>query len=78
MRVLHFYRTYSQSYGGIEQVIYQLCVGAQRRGVDPEVLTLSRDRSAAEVTIDGHRVVRVPLDFEIDEIGRASCRERVY
>lgn len=69
MRVLHFYRTYSQSYGGIEQVIYQLCVGAQRRGVEAEVLTLSRDRSAAEVSIDGHRVVRVPLDFEIASTG---------
>ena len=69
MRVLHFYRTYSQSYGGIEQVIYQLCVGTQQLGVTPEVLTLSRDASAAEIDIDGHRVVRAPLDLEIASTG---------
>ncbi|SMB22464.1 Glycosyltransferase [Sterolibacterium denitrificans] len=69
MRILHFYRTYSQSYGGIEQVIYQLCVGAQRLGAEPEVLTLARDRRAAEVNVDGHRVVQVPLDFEIASTG---------
>ena len=69
MRVLHFYRTYSQSYGGIEQVIYQMCVGATRRGIEAEVLTLSRDRQASEVVIDGHRVIRVPLDFEIASTG---------
>ncbi|MBV2234459.1 MAG: glycosyltransferase, partial [Sterolibacterium sp.] len=33
------------------------------------VLTLARDRSAAEVSIDGHRVVRAPLDFEIASTG---------
>lgn len=71
MRVLHFYRTYSQSYGGIEQVIYQLCVGATRRGIETEVLTLSRDmaRTESEVVIDGHRVIRAQLDFEIASTG---------
>jgi rhamnosyl/mannosyltransferase len=69
MRVLHFYRTYSQSYGGIEQVIYQLCVGTQPLGVESTVLTLSRDRSASEIRLDGHRVIRAPLDLEIASTG---------
>lgn len=69
MRVLHFYRTYSQTYGGIEQVIHQLCTGTQRLGVTPEVLTLSRDRHSSEINIDGHRVTRVPMDFEIASTG---------
>lgn len=69
MRVLHFYRTYSQTYGGIEQVIHQLCTGTQRLGVTPEVLTLSRDRHSSEINIDGHRVIRAPMDFEIASTG---------
>lgn len=69
MRVLHFYRTYSQSYGGIEQVIRQLCTGTQAHGIEPEVLVLSRDRSAGDEIIDGHRVIRVPMDFEIASTG---------
>ncbi len=69
MRVLHFYRTYSQSYGGIEQVIRQLCLGSQQFGIEPEVLVLSRDRSAGDEFIDGHRVIRAPMDFEIASTG---------
>lgn len=69
MRVLHFYRTYSQTYGGIEQVIHQLCTGTQQLGVTPEVLTLSRDRHASELYVDGHRVMRIPMDFEIASTG---------
>lgn len=69
MRILHFYRTYSQSYGGIEQVIYQLCSGAQQQGLEVEVLTLSRDRQASVIELDGHRVTRLPLDFEIASTG---------
>ncbi len=71
MRILHFYRTYSQSYGGIEQVIYQLCVGATRRGIETEVLTLSRDKAEteSEIVIEGHRVIRARLDFEIASTG---------
>ena len=43
MRVLHFYKTYyPDTWGGIEQVIRQLCVGTGRLGVTNEVLTLSR------------------------------------
>lgn len=69
MRVLHFFKTYSQSYGGIEQVIYQLCTGSQAHGIESEVLTLSRDIEQPELIIDGHKVYRARLDFEIASTG---------
>ncbi len=69
MRVLHFFKTYSQSYGGIEQVIYQLCTGAQAQGVDCDVLTLSRNVEQPKLVIDGHTVYRARLDFEIASTG---------
>jgi rhamnosyl/mannosyltransferase len=66
MRVLHFYKTYyPDSVGGIEQVIRQLCVGTTRLGVTNTVLSLSRQRDLAPITVDGHSVVRMPLNFEI-------------
>ncbi|MBB3119676.1 glycosyltransferase family 4 protein [Pseudoduganella violacea] len=66
MRVLHFYKTYyPDSWGGIEQVIRQMCVGTSRLGVSNEVLTLTRNGGPAQMEIEGHTVHRVPLDFEI-------------
>jgi len=66
MRVLHFYKTYfPESWGGVEQVIRQLCVGTSRLGVTNEVLTLTRGGAADSFDIDGHRVHRVPQAFEI-------------
>jgi rhamnosyl/mannosyltransferase len=71
MRVLHFYKTYyPDSWGGVEQVIRQLCVGTGRLGVTNEVLTLTRDRGGPrEIEFEGHTVHRVPLDFEIASTG---------
>lgn len=66
MRVLHFYKTYyPDSWGGIEQVIRQMCVGTGRLGVTNEVLTLTRSGGPETMEIEGHKVHRVPLDFEI-------------
>lgn len=66
MRVLHFYKTYyPDSWGGIEQVIRQMCVGTGRLGVRNEVLTLTRNGGPAQMDIEGHTVHRVPLNFEI-------------
>lgn len=48
MRVLHFYRTFlPASFGGIEQVIYQLCLGCEAFDIHSEVLTLGRDRGVS-------------------------------
>ncbi|SFL42968.1 glycosyltransferase family 4 protein [Rugamonas rubra] len=70
MRVLHFYKTYyPDSWGGIEQVIRQMCVGTGRLGVRNEVLTLTRDKDPSDLEFEGHMVHRMPLDFEIASTG---------
>lgn len=70
MRVLHFYKTYyPDSWGGIEQVIRQLCVGTGRLGVRNDVLTLTRERGPSPIEFEGHTVHRMPLDFEIASTG---------
>ena len=66
MRVLHFYKTYyPESWGGVEQVIRQMCVATGRLGVTNEVLTLTRGGAADRIEIDGHTVHRVPQAFEV-------------
>jgi rhamnosyl/mannosyltransferase len=78
MRVLHFYKTYyPDSWGGIEQVIRQMCVGTSRLGVHNEVLTLTRSGGPELMEIEGHQVHRVRLDFEIasNAVSMASIRK---
>ncbi|HEY0487929.1 MAG TPA: glycosyltransferase family 4 protein [Telluria sp.] len=66
MRVLHFYKTYyPDTVGGIEQVIRQMCVSTGRLGVTNEVLTLTREKDNFDLEFEGHRVRRVPLNFEL-------------
>ncbi|WP_211453965.1 glycosyltransferase family 4 protein [Collimonas antrihumi] len=70
MRVLHFYKTYqSESYGGIEQTIYQLCKCSPASGIESEVLTLSDNPEPAELMYEGHKVHRVKLDLQIASTG---------
>lgn len=41
LRILHFYKTYfPDSFGGIEQFIFQLAHGSAKRGIDVEVLSM--------------------------------------
>lgn len=77
MRVLHFYKTYrSESWGGIEQVMWQLCTASNRHGIRSEVLTLSRH--GEDIDYHGHRVHRARLDFEIASTGfSASALQRL-
>ncbi|MHA5870709.1 glycosyl transferase family 1, partial [Pseudomonas aeruginosa] len=57
MRVLHFYKTYlSETVGGIEQVIFQLCESSGPWGIDNHVLTLSSDPHPPVVPFGGHVV----------------------
>lgn len=59
MKVLHFFKTYyPDSYGGVEQVIYQLVEAGRRLGVDGEVLCLTPGEPG-EIRVGGHRVHRV-------------------
>lgn len=70
MRVLHFYKTYqTETFGGIEQTIYQLCKCTSINGVHSEVLTLSEFPDPAEVMYEGHKVHRVKQDLHIASTG---------
>ncbi|MBN2865413.1 MAG: glycosyltransferase family 4 protein [Thiotrichales bacterium] len=70
MKVLHFYKTYRpESFGGVEQVIYQLCEGGQSQGVESEVLYLSRRGSARNQKVGHHVSHRSKLDFEVASTG---------
>jgi glycosyltransferase involved in cell wall biosynthesis len=70
LRVLHFFKTYlPDSYGGIEQFIYQLARGSTRRGIDVDVLSLSSDTNDDTRLFDAHTVHRVRKDFEIASTG---------
>lgn len=66
MRILHFYKTYyPDTWGGIEQVIRQLCSGTSQLGAVNQILTLTPQRQGGPLVIDGQRVLRLPQDFEI-------------
>lgn len=70
MKILHFYKTYfPDSYGGIEQVIYQLARGSTERGHDVDVLSLSKDVRASSIELEGHTAHRAHLAFEIASTG---------
>jgi rhamnosyl/mannosyltransferase len=70
LRVLHFYKTaFPDSMGGIEQVIHQIARGTGKLGVTSEVLSLTPDRSARTVEIDGYLVHRARLDLQIASTG---------
>ncbi|AVJ20026.1 glycosyl transferase family 1 [Serratia sp. MYb239] len=66
MKVLHFYKTYyPDSFGGIEQVIYQLAEGGVEKGVSTEVLSVTpSDKDSCEV-ISRHVAHKIRQDFSI-------------
>lgn len=67
MKVLHVFKTYyPDTYGGIEEVIYQLATHSAQFGIQADVFTLSKNVS--ELTgdsYDGHCVHRAKQDFEL-------------
>ena len=69
-RVLHFFKTYyPDSFGGIEQVIFQLCKGTARYGYTSEVLTLSPNAHEAPIEFSGHLVHQAQLDLQVASTG---------
>ena len=69
-RVLHFFKTYyPDTFGGIEQVIFQLCKGTARFGFTSEVLTLSPNAHEAPIVISGHLVHQAKLNIQIASTG---------
>lgn len=70
LRVLHFFKTYyPDSFGGIEQVIFQLCKGTARYGFTSEVLALSPHAHETPIDFSGHLVHQARLDFQIASTG---------
>lgn len=55
--------------GGIEQVINQIARGANKLGVDTDVLSLTTDRDARTIEIDGYQAHRARLDFQLASTG---------
>lgn len=59
MRVLHFFKTYyPETYGGIEEVIFQLAEAGPRYSVEAQVLALSRKGASRSERYGNHIVHR--------------------
>jgi glycosyltransferase involved in cell wall biosynthesis len=70
MRVLHFFKTYfPETTGGTQQVIFQLCQGGPKNGVENSVLTLSPEPYPADVQVGDHQVRRVKENISIASTG---------
>ncbi len=66
MKVLHFYKTYyPDSFGGVEQVIYQLSSGSSAFQIESTVLTLSSQKADRIIEVNGHSVHRCRSIFQI-------------
>lgn len=69
-KVLHFFKTYyPDSFGGIEQVIFQLCQGTAKYGYSSEVLALSNKAHDQPIEYKGHLVHQAKLDLQIASTG---------
>ncbi|CAI8864321.1 glycosyltransferase [Pseudomonas chlororaphis] len=65
MKVLHVFKTYfPDTFGGIEQCIYQLCRGGEEYGVEGQVLCVSNRRSGS-LLYEGHRVYYAKSNFTL-------------
>lgn len=70
MRVLHFYKTsFPDTMGGVEQVINQIARGANKLGVQTDVLSLTPDRVPRTIELDGYLAHRARLDIQIASTG---------
>ncbi|MBU3071669.1 glycosyltransferase [Aestuariicella sp. G3-2] len=66
MKVLHFYKTYHpDSFGGVEQVIFQLSESSTEYGVEPQVLTVSRSGSNRDIPVSRHITHKSKMTAEI-------------
>lgn len=70
MRVLHFYKTYlSETVGGIEHVMFELCESGAQHGIESQVLTLSANPTPAVIPFGTHEVHRARLDVQLASTG---------
>ncbi len=66
LKVLHFYKTYyPDSFGGIEQVIFQLSEGGVEHGIHCDVLSLSPRGHIANRPLGSHMTHCEPITFEL-------------
>lgn len=66
MRVLHFFKTYyPDSFGGIEQVIFQLAEGCREFGVESQVLSLSHSGKKRNQLVASHLTHSSKLDINL-------------
>lgn len=66
LKVLHFYKTYyPDTFGGIEQVIYQLSESGSKYGVESTVLSLSSRGNIDDMRIGVQRVFYSKTSFEV-------------
>jgi glycosyltransferase involved in cell wall biosynthesis len=66
IKVLHFYKTYyPDSFGGIEQVIFQLAEGGVSKGISSCVLSVSEREGEDKQVIGQHTAYKSPQSFSI-------------
>lgn len=66
MKVLHFYKTYyPNSFGGVEQVIFQLAEGCRQFGVEAEVLSVAAGDGRCDKTIGSHLAHYAKRDLQL-------------
>jgi len=69
MRVLHFYKTcFPETFGGIEQMIYQLAEKSANYGVNAKVLALGK-KPQKTINFPNHKVHLEKMDFQIASSG---------
>ena len=70
MKVLHFFKTYyPDSYGGVENLIFQLAQNSTKQGIQSEVLSLSQTGRARNVNFGNHLTHRSNLNFYLASTG---------
>ncbi|PRC93951.1 Glycosyltransferase [Solimicrobium silvestre] len=55
--------------GGVEQVIHQIATGASKQGVHTEVLALTTNRMPRTIEMNGYKVNRARMNFQIASTG---------
>ncbi|WP_345829049.1 glycosyltransferase family 4 protein [Pantoea sp. BRR-3P] len=66
IKVLHFYKTYyPDTFGGIEQVIFQLAEGSKNSDIETNVLSLTPGETNLNATIASHNAFKIHSDFSV-------------
>lgn len=65
MKVLHFYKTYfPETFGGVEQVIFQICEGTHAHGVESTVLSTTGGAEERR-KVGQHQAITAKKNFEL-------------